>query len=141
MERNQTPSSDPPSAAKPRWTDQLEPEDLVFIKRFVMASGSLKSIAKTYGVSYPTIRARLDRLIGKLELLDSNTHTDPFERAARLRAADGRIDPAILPELLRLHRETLNNTHPINQTNNQTNNQTTNRTQEPRNDHPENATH
>ena len=47
----------------PRWLDFLEEEDLSFIKRFVMASGSLKELAGAYGISYPTVRLRLDRLI------------------------------------------------------------------------------
>lgn len=93
------------SASSSDWVGRLEPEDLAFIKRFVMASGSLKAVAKAYGVSYPTIRSRLDRLISKLELIETLRETDAFERAARLRAADGRIDPGVLPELLRLHRE------------------------------------
>jgi len=95
------------SASGPEWVGRLEPEDLAFIKRFVMASGSLKAVAKAYGVSYPTIRSRLDRLISKLELIETLREADAFERAARLRAADGRIDPGVLPELLRLHREAI----------------------------------
>lgn len=44
----------------------LEEADLEFVTRLVLASGSLKEVAKSYGVSYPTIRARLDRLIVRL---------------------------------------------------------------------------
>lgn len=52
----------------PGWMAQLEEEDVAFIKRFVLASGSLKQIAGEYGVTYPTVRLRLDRLIQKIEL-------------------------------------------------------------------------
>ena len=52
----------------PDWMNNLEEEDLVFIKRFLLASGSLKEIATEYGVTYPTVRLRLDRLIQKIKL-------------------------------------------------------------------------
>ena len=41
---------------------------LSFIKKFVLASGSLKEVAGIYGVTYPTVRLRLDRLIQKIRL-------------------------------------------------------------------------
>src|SRR5262249_19886348 len=44
----------------PDWLAALEEEDWQFLRRFVLASGSLKDLAAEYGVSYPTIRARLD---------------------------------------------------------------------------------
>jgi hypothetical protein len=37
-----------------------------FIEMFVLASGNLKSIAEQAGVSYPTVRSRLDRIIETL---------------------------------------------------------------------------
>ena len=52
----------------PAWMAGLEEEDLAFIRRFVLASGSLKEVAVEYGVSYPTVRLRLDRLIQKIRL-------------------------------------------------------------------------
>jgi hypothetical protein len=45
----------------------LAERDLDFIVRFVRASGSLKAMAKHEGQSYPTIRARLDELIARLD--------------------------------------------------------------------------
>ena len=36
---------------------------LKFTRKFVLTSGSLKEIPKEYGVSHPTIRLRLDKLI------------------------------------------------------------------------------
>ena len=40
----------------PVWMEALEDEDVTFIRRFVLASGSLKEMAAQYGVSYPTDR-------------------------------------------------------------------------------------
>ncbi len=51
------------------WFFRLEPEEQVFIKRFLLSSGSLKQLAREYDVSYPTVRLRLDRLIEKLNFL------------------------------------------------------------------------
>ena len=49
----------------PEWMAGLEDEDVAFIKKFLLASGSLKEVAGLYGVTYPTVRLRLDRLIQK----------------------------------------------------------------------------
>ncbi len=46
---------------------RLNPEEQRFIELFVLASGSLKQMAELLGVSYPTVRSRLDRLIERLE--------------------------------------------------------------------------
>ncbi|MCK9460097.1 MAG: DUF2089 domain-containing protein [Proteobacteria bacterium] len=45
----------------------LDPADLDFIVRFVRASGSLKEMAKLEEQSYPTIRARLNDLIARID--------------------------------------------------------------------------
>ncbi|MCP3029503.1 DUF2089 family protein [Halobacillus sp. A5] len=55
----------------PNWILSLEDEDLEFIKKFVLNSGSLKEISKVYEVSYPTVRIRLDRLIEKIKINDA----------------------------------------------------------------------
>jgi hypothetical protein len=46
---------------------RLPVEHQRFIEMFVLASGNLKSIAEQAGVSYPTVRSRLDRIIETLE--------------------------------------------------------------------------
>ena len=40
----------------PSWILSLDSEDIEFIRKFIVNSGSLKSLAKEYGVSYPTVR-------------------------------------------------------------------------------------
>lgn len=54
----------------PDWMVNLEDEDVVFIKKFILSSGSLKEMAKEYDVTYPTVRLRLDKLIQKIEIED-----------------------------------------------------------------------
>ena len=61
----------------PQWILALEPEDVNFLKNFVLKSGSLKEIARLYEVSYPTVRLRLDKLIQKIELSEKKEE-EPF---------------------------------------------------------------
>jgi hypothetical protein len=93
------------TATPPRWIDLLGEEDVAFLKRFVLASGSLKELAQAYGVSYPTIRLRLDRLIGKIEVLDDREIPSAFERTLRAQFAEGKLDAQTLKVLLDAHRE------------------------------------
>jgi len=52
----------------PEWMANLDDEDVSFIKNFIMASGSLKEVARQYNVTYPTVRLRLDKLIQKIQI-------------------------------------------------------------------------
>ncbi|MFQ5789557.1 MAG: DUF2089 family protein [Acidobacteriota bacterium] len=87
-----------------KWTDLLAEEDLAFVKRFVLASGSLKEMARAYGISYPTVRLRLDRLIEKIKIAESQEITSEFERVLRMLYAEGRIDMDGLKRMLETHR-------------------------------------
>ena len=60
----------------PAWLAHLEDEDYQFIKRFLLASGSLKELAAAYRVSYPTIRLQVDRLISHIKGLDDRPPAD-----------------------------------------------------------------
>jgi len=90
-----------------RWVERLEEEDLMFIKRFVLASGSLKALAKAYGVSYPTVRLRLDRLIERVRLFDSEREMDELELTVRAEFAEGRIEERTMRVILEAHRKVL----------------------------------
>ena len=75
----------------PNWMANLADEDLAFIKRFVLASGSLKEVAREYSVTYPTVRLRLDRLIEKIRLAEQSEQ-EPYIALIRRLAVDERID-------------------------------------------------
>ena len=90
----------------PAWFVHLEDEDRQFIKRLVLASGSLKQLAAEYGVSYPTIRLRLDRVIDRIRLVDSLPSDDPFDAKVRILVANGDVTPKVGNELLRIHSDT-----------------------------------
>jgi hypothetical protein len=87
------------------WLDFLEEDDLAFIKRFLLFSGSLKDLATAYDVSYPTVRLRLDRLIAKIKVFDDQEIEDEFERHLRAAFADSKIDAATLKRLMTAYRK------------------------------------
>jgi hypothetical protein len=88
-----------------RWIDFLEEEDLAFIKRFVLFSGSLKDLAAAYNVTYPTLRLRLDRLIAKIQVFDSQKIEDDYERLLRGLFAEGKLEAASFKQLLRAYQQ------------------------------------
>ena len=75
----------------PIWLADLEDEDAAFIKKFVLASGSLKEVAALYGVSYPTVRLRLDRLIQKIKIGET-AEADPYVSLVKRLAVDDKLD-------------------------------------------------
>ncbi len=90
--------------AERRWIEYLSEEDLSFLKRFLLSSGTLKELAKQYGISYPTVRLRLDRLIEKVHLLDHQEMAGPFELRLRSLYADGKVDDDTFRALIEAHR-------------------------------------
>ena len=88
-----------------RWMDFLEEEDLAFVKRFILFSGSLKDLANAYSVSYPTLRLRLDRLIDKIKMLENQRIEDHYERVLRAQFADGKLDASTFKQLLSAYQE------------------------------------
>ena len=75
----------------PAWMAELEEEDLTFIKKFILSSGSLKEVAALYGVSYPTVRLRLDKLIQKIRLTET-AEADPYVSLVKRLAVDDKLD-------------------------------------------------
>ena len=75
----------------PPWMSNLDDEDMTFIKRFLLASGSMKEVAAQYDVSYPTVRLRLDRLIQKIRI-GEDRETDPYIALIKRLAVNERID-------------------------------------------------
>ena len=75
----------------PEWMAELDEEDVAFIRRFLLASGSLKEVAGEYGVSYPTVRLRLDRLIQKIRLGEDRA-ADPYVALIKRLAVSDKVD-------------------------------------------------
>ena len=94
-------------AGRAAWLAAMDEDDVQFLKRFLVSSGSLKALAEQYGVSYPTVRARLDRLIAKVEAAEDQRITDPFDRKVRVLVAEGVMSAKLGRELLEAHRASI----------------------------------
>ncbi len=55
---------------------RLTPEEQEFVVAFIRAGGALKELARVYGVSYPTVRNRLDALMARVEALRSEAQDE-----------------------------------------------------------------
>lgn len=75
----------------PEWISNLEEEEIYFLKKFILASGSLKEIASLYEVTYPTVRLRLDRLIQKIQISEDNKD-EPFISLIKQLAINDKLD-------------------------------------------------
>ena len=75
----------------PDWMTNLDDEDVSFIKKFLLASGSLKEIARQYQVTYPTVRVRLDKLIPKIQL-GEDAANDPYVSLIKRLALNDKLD-------------------------------------------------
>ena len=91
----------------PEWMAGLEEEDVAFIKRFILASGSLKEMAGQYGVTYPTVRLRLDRLIQKIKLTE-DVAADPYIATIKRLAVNEKIDLDTAKVLIAEYKKTKN---------------------------------
>lgn len=88
----------------PEWILSLEEEDLRFIKKFILASGSLKQLAGDYSVTYPTIRLRLDRLIEKIKASEEEKEDDEFVELVKELALDDKFDLETAKKLIGAYR-------------------------------------
>lgn len=89
----------------PGWMADLEEEDVTFIKRFVLSSGSLKEMAGEYGVTYPTVRLRLDRLIQKIKISDQ-VDQEPYVALIKRLALNDKLDFDTAKLLIQEYRKT-----------------------------------
>jgi len=64
----------------PEWMINLDDEDVSFIKKFLLASGSLKEIANQYEVTYPTVR------------LSENAANEPYVALIKRLALNDKVD-------------------------------------------------
>lgn len=93
----------------PEWMVNLDNEDVAFIKNFLLASGSLKEIAKQYAVTYPTVRLRLDKLIQKIHISD-DVESEPYIALIKRLAVNEKLDYGTAKILIgeykkQIHRE------------------------------------
>ena len=75
----------------PEWMMNFEDEDVAFIKKFLLASGSLKEMARQYSVTYPTVRLRLDKLIQKIQISE-DVSNEPYVALVKRLVVNDKID-------------------------------------------------
>ena len=85
--------------------DRLTPEQQHFVEVFLLARGNIKEVERVLGISYPTVRNRLDAV---LEAMGHKVERDGNEAAVSSRRADvlarldrGEISAAEAIKLLR----------------------------------------
>jgi hypothetical protein len=60
-------------------------EDQVFVTAFLRSHGSIKEMEQIFGVSYPTIKARLNRISSQLHFIETNPQPSRSEVLERLK--------------------------------------------------------
>ena len=74
---------------------RLSAEDQVFVAAFVRGHGSIKEMEQVFGVSYPTVKARLNRIAASLEFVETDPAPGREEVLERLSRGEITPDQAI----------------------------------------------
>jgi hypothetical protein len=74
---------------------RLSLEDQVFVVAFLRSHGSIKEMEQTFGVSYPTIKARLNRISSLLQFVETDPSPSRQEILDRLRSGELTAEEAI----------------------------------------------
>ena len=74
---------------------QLSAEDQVFVIAFIQCHGSIKEMERIFGISYPTVKNRLQRLAGQLEMVETFTSPGNDEVLSQLERGEISADEAI----------------------------------------------
>lgn len=85
----------------------LEEEDLELLLRFVLADGSIKALAAAMGVSYPTMRQRLDSVLERVRAAAKGAAIDPIDGYLADLISRGAMLPAHARRVRELHRAAL----------------------------------
>jgi hypothetical protein len=84
----------------------LTAEELDLMLQFVLVSGSFKDLARVYEVSYPTIRARVDRMIDRLQRAVDGESSDPMMQLLADLVERGEITVSTAQLLRDVYRQT-----------------------------------
>jgi hypothetical protein len=74
---------------------RLSGEDQVFVAAFLRSHGSIKEMEQVFGVSYPTVKARLNRIAAMLEFVDIDPQPSRSEVLERLSRGEISAEDAI----------------------------------------------
>jgi hypothetical protein len=74
---------------------QLPAEDQVFVMAFVRSHGSIKEMEQTFGISYPTVKNRLNRISEHFQFVETMPVSSQAETLSQLERGDITVDEAI----------------------------------------------
>jgi hypothetical protein len=74
---------------------QLSADDQVFVAAFIRSHGSIKEMEQVFGVSYPTVKARLNRIASRLDFIETSPSPPRAEVLERLAAGEITAEQAI----------------------------------------------
>jgi hypothetical protein len=74
---------------------KLSAEDQVFIMAFVRCHGSIKELERIFGISYPTVKNRLNRMAGQLQFVETLTFSGKEDVLAELESGEISAEEAI----------------------------------------------
>jgi hypothetical protein len=74
---------------------RLSLEDQVFVTAFLRSHGSIKEMEQVFGVSYPTIKSRLNRIAGLLQFVENDPSPSRSEVLEKLNKGEISADEAI----------------------------------------------
>ena len=74
---------------------QLSIDDQVFVAAFVRSHGSIKEMERIFGVSYPTIKSRLNRIAERLDFVDTDPAPTSADVVDRLRRGQISVQEAL----------------------------------------------
>lgn len=74
---------------------QLSMQDQIFVTAFIRSHGSIKEMEEMFGISYPTVKGRLNRIAGQLEFVEVNPPASRNEVLEQLDKGDISVDDAL----------------------------------------------
>ena len=73
----------------------LTPEDQVFAVAFLKSRGNMRKMERIFGISYPTVKNRLDRIAGQLEIVEVRERRQESDVLALLDRGEITVDEAL----------------------------------------------
>jgi hypothetical protein len=80
---------EPPDLAR------LPSEDQVFVAAFIRSHGSIKEMERVFGISYPTVKSRLNRISQNLDFIDTDPAPPRSEILESLERGEITVEQAI----------------------------------------------
>ncbi len=74
---------------------RLVQEDQIFVTAFLRCRGSLKEMEELFGISYPTVKNRLNRIAAQLEYVEINPPPSSLELLKRLENGEIGLDETL----------------------------------------------